>query len=366
MAMTTKKDKHKFFNPNFSTLEPYVPGKQINDSEYLKLNTNENPFGPSPRVKETIIKFLEKSESLLRLYPEPESDSLREVIAKKFSIKSNQVFIGNGSDEVLSLCFLSFFAGRGCLSFPELTYSFYPSIAKLFKIPFSTFQLKKDFFLDLTNIDRNSQSVIFPNPNAITGIALPVDEIDRFVKENPDKLIIIDEAYADFSKGSCVSLINNYPNILVIQTFSKSRGMAGLRVGFCFGSHTLIDGLRAVKNSFNSYPVDALASLAAISAINDDVWFEDNIDNIVETRSYFSQELKKIGFRVLPSSANFVLVTHPSYKADILKNHLFKNKILVRQFPETRVSNWLRITIGKREECDLLLSILKQKISEAN
>ncbi|MDA9719361.1 aminotransferase class I/II-fold pyridoxal phosphate-dependent enzyme [Betaproteobacteria bacterium] len=364
--MTTKNDKHKFFNPNVNTLEPYVPGKQINDSEYLKLNTNENPFGPSPRVKETIIKFLENSESLLRLYPEPESDSLRKVIAKRYAIKSEQVFIGNGSDEVLSLCFLTFFAGRGCLSFPELTYSFYPSIAKLFKIPFSTFKLRKDFSLDLTNIDPDSKSVIFPNPNAITGIALSIDVIDRFVRENPDKLIIIDEAYADFSKGSCIPLIKNYSNILVTQTFSKSRGMAGLRVGFCFGEQSLIDGLRAVKNSFNSYPVDALASLAAISATNDDLWFENNIENIVKTRSYFSQELEKIGFRVLPSSANFVLITHPNLSADILKDHLFKNKILVRHFPETSVSNWLRITIGKREDCDLILSVLKQKISGKN
>ena len=364
--MSTKKDKHKFFNPNLNTLEPYVPGKQINDSEYLKLNTNENPFGPSPRVKQTIIKFLENSEALLRLYPEPESDSLREVIAKRFAIKSDQVFVGNGSDEVLSLCFLAFFAGRGCLSFPELTYSFYPSIAKLFKIPFSTFQLKKDFSLDLIDIDPDSKSVIFPNPNAITGIALSIDVIDRFVRENPDKLIIIDEAYADFSKGSCVSLINNYSNILVTQTFSKSRGMAGLRVGFCFGSESLINGLRAVKNSFNSYPVDTLASIAAISATHDDLWFEKNIDTIVKTRSYFSRELEKIGFRVLPSSANFVLITHPSLEADTLNDHLFKNKILVRHFPETSVSNWLRITIGKRKDCDMLISVLKQKISGAN
>ena len=364
--MTTKNDKQKFLNPNVNTLEPYVPGKQINDSEYLKLNTNENPFGPSPRVKETIIKFLENSEALLRLYPEPESDSLRKVIAKRFAIESDQVFVGNGSDEVLSLCFLAFFAGRGCLSFPELTYSFYPSIAKLFKVPFSTFQLKKDFSLDLTNINPDSESVIFPNPNAITGIALSIDVIDRFVKANPNKLIIIDEAYVDFSRGSCVSLINNYSNILVIQTFSKSRGMAGLRVGFCFGSESLIDGLRAVKNSFNSYPVDTLATLAAISATNDDLWFENNIDTIVKTRSYFSRELEKIGFRVLPSSANFVLITHASLEANTLKDHLFKNKILVRHFPETSVSNWLRITIGKREDCDVLLSVLKQKISGAN
>ena len=364
--MTTKNDKHKFFNPNVNTLEPYVPGKQINDNEYLKLNTNENPLGPSPRVKETIIKFLENSESLLRLYPEPESDSLRKVIAKRFAIKSEQVFVGNGSDEVLSLCFLAFFADRGYLSFPELTYSFYPSIAKLFKIPFSTFQLKKDFSLDLSDIDPDSKSVIFPNPNAITGIALSIDAIDRFVRENPDKLIIIDEAYADFSKGSCIPLINSYSNILVIQTFSKSRGMAGLRVGFCFGGQSLIDGLRSVKNSFNSYPVDTLASLAAISATNDDLWFENNIENIVKTRSYFSQELEKIGFRVLPSSTNFVLITHPNLEAEFLRDHLFKNKILVRHFPETSVSNWLRITIGKREDCDLLLSVLKQKISGAN
>ena len=364
--MTTKNFKHKFLNPNVNTLEPYVPGKQINDSEYLKLNTNENPFGPSPCVKETIVKFLENSEALLRLYPESESDSLREVIAKKFAIKSDQIFVGNGSDEVLSLCFLAFFAGRGCLSFPELTYSFYPSIAKLFKIPFSTFQLKKDFSLDLTNINPDSKSVIFPNPNAITGIALPIDVIDQFVKENPDKLIIIDEAYADFSKDSCVSLINNYSNILIIQTFSKSRGMAGLRVGFCFGSKPLIDGLRTVKNSFNSYPVDTLATLAARSAVEDDLWFKNNIATIVKTRSYFSQELEKIGFRVLPSSANFVLITHPRLEAETLRDHLFKNKILVRHFPKTRVSNWLRITIGKRADCDVLLSVLKQKISGAN
>ncbi len=364
--MTKKIEKQKFLNPNINTLEPYVPGKQINDSEYLKLNTNENPFGPSPHVKETIIKFLENSESLLRLYPEPESDSLRKAIAKRFAIKSEQVFVGNGSDEVLSLCFLAFFAGRGCLSFPELTYSFYPSIAKLFEIPFSTFQLKKDFSLDLTNINPDAKSVIFPNPNAITGIALSIDVIDQFVRENPDKLIIIDEAYADFSKSSCIPLINNYSNILVIQTFSKSRGMAGLRVGFCFGGPSLIDGLRAVKNSFNSYPVDTLASLAAISATNDNLWFENNIEKIVKTRSYFSQELEKIGFRVLPSSANFVLITHPILEAQIIRDHLFENKILVRHFPNTRVSNWLRITIGKRDDCDLLLSVLKQKVLRTN
>ncbi len=362
--MTRKNPNHIFFNPNVNTLKPYVPGQQTNDTEYVKLNTNENPFGPSPRVKETIIQFLENSESQLRLYPEPESDSLRKVIAQKFSIRDDEVFVGNGSDEVLSLCFLSFFAERGTLSFPELTYSFYPSIAKLFKIPFSTFKLKKDFSLDLNFVDQKSASIIFPNPNAVTGIALPVKKIESFVCKNPNKLIIIDEAYADFNRASCVPLIKKYSNLLVIQTFSKSRGMAGLRIGICFGNSYLINGLRSVKNSFNSYPIDSLANIAAISAIQDESWFEKNISMIIEIRSYFMLELEKLGFKVLPSSANFVLATHPVIKAKVLREYLNLNKILVRHFPNTIVSNWLRITIGTRENCNLILTVLKQKISE--
>ena len=361
--MTCNSTTKKFLNPNLTTLQPYVPGEQTQENVFIKLNTNENPFGPSPNVLKTIKEFLNLSGQSLRLYPEPESDSLRNALAKRYSCKKENIFVGNGSDEVLSLCFLAFFANRGLLSFPKLTYSFYPSIANLFNIPYERFPLNENFELDLNKIPSEATSVIFPNPNALTGIILKRKTIEETLQKNHQKLFIIDEAYADFSDQSCVDLVNKYDNLLITQTFSKSRSLAGLRIGFSFGNEKLIEALTSVKNSFNSYPVDKIASMAATSALENDEWYKDKIKQIKTNKNFLSSELQNLGFRVLPSSANFILITHNDYSGLELKNTLMRDKILVRHFEHQDISNWIRVTIGTLDECTSVLDCLKRKIA---
>ena len=361
--MTYNSTTKKFLNPNLTTLQPYVPGEQTQENVFIKLNTNENPFGPSPNVLKAIKEFLAFSGQSLRLYPEPESDSLRNALAKRYSCKKENIFVGNGSDEVLSLCFLAFFANRGLLSFPKLTYSFYPSIANLFNVPYERFPLNENFELDLDQIPDKATSVIFPNPNALTGIVVKRKTIEEVLRRNHQKLFIIDEAYADFSDQSCVDLVNKHENLLITQTFSKSRGLAGLRIGFSFGNENLITALTSVKNSFNSYPVDKIASIAATSALENDEWYKDKIKQIEINKNFLSNELQNLGFRVLPSSANFILTTHNNYSGLELKNILLREKILVRHFEYQDISNWVRVTIGTFAECTKVSDCLKKELA---
>ena len=362
--MKNIKIKSKFLNPLINTLQPYTPGQQAFQRPTCKLNTNENPWGPSPRVKKAIIDYIQDDGDNLKLYPESNSDKLRKKLATKNKIKKENVYVGNGSDEVLALSFLTFFSGRGKLCFPDVTYSFYPSLAKLFEIPCEILETSKNFEINLGDISKKTSSVIFPNPNAITGLGLKKNYIEKYLTLHPNVFFIIDEAYVDFGAETCLPLINHYKNILIIQTFSKSRSLAGLRIGTCYGDPDLINALNATKNSFNSYPVDRIASVAAIASIDDQKWHIDHINKIILNRNYLTNQLKELGFKVLKSEGNFIFVNHKNVKAKELYDFLYENKIVVRYFSSKRIENWLRITIGTKSECDLVISNIKKKLSE--
>ena len=357
--MTKQRLYKKFWSPIVNKLTPYAPGEQPITNDYVKLNTNENPSGPSLHVKEAIINELKKTGANLRLYPKPESDDLRKAIANYYKINNNQVFVGNGSDEVLAFCFQALLCQRGVLALPEITYSFYPSLAKLFGISTNSIRLADDFSFGLDNLNSDIGSVIFANPNATTGISLTKNYIRKCLIANPDKLFIVDEAYVDFGAQSCVNLIKKHKNILVTQTFSKSRGLAGVRLGFAMGDFSLIYALRQVKNSFNTYPVDRLAYCAGIASLQDKKWFKSNKEKIIENRKLLTLKLEKLGFRVLPSHGNFVLTSHTKIQAKKIVSELKKNKILVRHFNKNKIKNWLRISIGTKRECEKLLKVLR-------
>ncbi len=357
--MSKQRLSKKFWSPNVNKLTPYTPGEQPLTNDYIKLNTNENPSGPSLHVRGAIIKSLKTTGTNLRLYPEPESGDLRKTIAKYHKINMNQVFVGNGSDEVLAFCFQAFLCKRGTLAMPEITYSFYPSLAKLFDIKTKLIYLESDFSFSLENLNSSISSVIFANPNATTGISLTKKYIRNFLIANPDKLVIVDEAYVDFGAQSCVSLIKNHKNIVITQTFSKSRGLAGIRLGFAIGDYNLISALNKVKNSFNTYPVDRLASCAGIASLKDKNWFESNKSKIIENRKFLTNRLEKLGFKVLPSQGNFILASHVKAKATTIFSELKKNKILVRHLSNNKIKNWLRISIGTKSDCEKLLKVLK-------
>ena len=358
--MSKKRLSKKFWNPTVCKLTPYVAGEQPINNDYIKLNTNENPSGPSLHVKDAIINVLKTTGADLRLYPDPECRDLRKAIALYYKINMNQVFVGNGSDEVLAFCFQALLSKRGTLALPEITYSFYPSLAKLFEIKTELIKLVNDFSFSLENLNPNINSVIFANPNATTGISLTRNYVRKFLIANPNKLVIVDEAYVDFGAQSCVNLIKSHKNIIVTQTFSKSRGLAGIRLGFAMGDYGLISAIARVKNSFNTYPVDRLASCAGIASLKDKTWFEFNKEKIIENRKFLTLRLEKLGFHVLPSQGNFVLTSHPKIQAENIFTELKKNKILVRHFNKNKIKNWLRISIGTKRECEKLLKILKK------
>lgn len=362
--MPKQKLSKRFWNPLISDLSPYTPGEQPLNQEYIKLNTNENPTGPSIKVKTAIIKALKTTGADLRLYPDPESESLKKALAKYYSVRSSQIFVGNGSDEVLAFCFQGLLSKRGLLAMPEITYSFYPSLAKLFEVTTELINISSDFSFALNKVKSNISSVIFANPNATTGIELKKKCIEEFLIKKPNILVIVDEAYVDFGGQSCIPLTKKYKNILVTRTFSKSRGLAGIRLGFAVGDLSLIHALNRVKNSFNSYPIDRLTSVAGIASLNDKIWFNKNKEKIIESREFLSKKLKGLGFNVLPSQANFILTSHLNLSGIKIFNELKNNKILVRHFTDSKVKNWIRISIGTRKECKEILKILKLIISE--
>mgnify|MGYP001180145030 FL=1 len=360
--MTKQRLSKKFWNPYLNELSPYTPGEQPTTGNYIKLNTNENPLGPSTHVKNAILKVLKTNGTELRLYPEPESQSLKKVISQHYKVNNNQIFVGNGSDEVLAFCFQALLANRGNLAIPEITYSFYPSLAKLFAININFIKLSNNFSFNLNNLNSNVSSVLFANPNATTGIALNKIQIQQFLTKNPQILVIVDEAYVDFGAQSCISLIKKYKNILITRTFSKSRGLAGMRLGFAVGNHDLIHALNLVKNSFNTYPVDKLASAAGIASLKDKKWFDSNKQKIIRNREFLTRKLKTIGFEVLPSQANFILASHLKVSGTKIFSELKKNKIIVRHFNNPKIKNWVRISIGTKVQCEKLLKVLKSII----
>lgn len=347
----------KFWSQFVHDLDPYVPGEQPKVAGLIKLNTNENPYPPSPNIASTISA---EQIATLRLYPDPNSSALKQNIADYYQLQANQVFVGNGSDEVLALAFMAFFKQSLPLLFPDITYSFYPVYCNLFDIKSTAIPLDDDFEIDLDSYPLDNGGVIFPNPNAPTGIGKSLAGIESFLQKNTNSVVVVDEAYIDFGGETAAHLIDRYDNLLVIQTFSKSRSLAGSRVGFALASEALIAGLDRVKNSFNSYPIDRLAELAAIAALQDKVYFQQCCEKIIQTREWTSQQLQDLGFRVLPSQANFIMAKPTAIDAESLFLKLREENILVRYFSADRINEYLRITIGTADEMQQLIDAVKR------
>lgn len=345
----------KYWSDLVKQLRPYEPGEQPWMDGVLKLNTNENPFGPSPKVLSAIEGQLGNQ---LRLYPPPNADLLKQAIADYYGLKDSQIFLGNGSDEILAHVFNGLLKKALPLLFPDITYSFYPVFCQLYDIDFEEIPLKDDLSIDLTDYEVPNGGIIFPNPNAPTGRLLAIGEIEYLLKANRNSVVVIDEAYIDFGGQSSIGLLTDNPNLIVTQTMSKSRSMAGMRIGFALGSANLIEGLERVKNSFNSYPLGHLQIAAGISAIEDSDYFKDTCQRVIHNRAKLTIDLEELGFSVVPSAGNFVLVRH--FRASALKiyGQLKNNGILVRHFNKQRLDNFLRITVGTTEQNDQLVAAL--------
>lgn len=350
----------KFLSPAVRALTPYVPGEQPRDRAYIKLNTNENPYPPSPAV---LAAIRGATSGDLRLYPDPDSTALRDAVAACHGIRRENVFVGNGSDEVLALAFMAFFKQERPLLFPDITYSFYPVYCDLFGIRARTIPLAEDFSIDLAAYPEDNGGVILPNPNAPTGRFLALAEIEKLLARNTETVVAIDEAYVDFGGESAIGLISRHPNLLVIQTLSKSRSLAGLRVGFAVAQEALIDGLQRVKNSFNSYPLDRLSLAGAVAAMADQEYFDQTRRDIISTRERTAEQLAGLGFAVVPSTANFLFVRHPARRAAELFAELKRKGILVRHFNLPRISDHLRITVGTDAEMQTLVTTMGRILS---
>lgn len=347
----------KFWSDCVHQLDPYVPGEQPKVANLIKLNTNENPYPPAPAVLQVLNQ---QAVNDLRLYPDPESVALREQLAKTYDVNTEQVFVGNGSDEVLGLAFKAFFTGKKApLLYPDITYSFYPVYCQLLAIDFKTVALDENFLIDNKGYEQANGGIIFPNPNAPTAIAKPLVAIEELLHQHTESVVIVDEAYIDFGGESAIALVDKYPNLLVTQTFSKSRSLAGARVGFAMGNAELVAGLSRVKNSFNSYPLGRLAQAMAIEALKDQDYFEQCCQKIINTRSRVEKELVELGFECLPSAANFVLAKPPK-DAEKVFAALREDNIIVRYFNKPRINEYLRITIGTDDEMQLLIDSLKK------
>jgi histidinol-phosphate aminotransferase len=339
-------------------LTPYVPGEQPRIDGLVKLNTNECPYGPSDAVIEAITR---ETGDDLRLYPDPQASSLLSAIAKYHGLSKSQVFVGNGSDEVLAHVFMGLLKHGAPLLVPDISYSFYPVYAKLYGISLREMALGPNFDIrvdDYLNAGPNG-GIIFPNPNAPTGMALPLRDVERLLMNNTNSVVVLDEAYVDFGTDSAVALIDRYPQLLVVRTLSKSRALAGMRVGYALGQAHLIEALTRIKDSFNSYPLDRLAIFGAVAAMEDVAWFERTRDRIIATRERMASALCQRGFEVLPSKANFVLARKPGYGGAEFAKALREKRVLVRNFSKpARIADFLRITVGTDEHLDLLLSAI--------
>jgi histidinol-phosphate aminotransferase len=347
----------RYWSPVVSQLSPYVPGEQPKIDNLVKLNTNENPYGPSPRVIEAIRGELGDS---LRLYPDPTASRLRQTVADYYGLEPQQVFAGNGSDEVLAHTFFALFQQSRPLLFPDIAYSFYPVYCGLYGIAHQTIPLAEDFSLRLDDYHQPNGGIIFPNPNAPTGCLLPLADIERLLEANTESVVVVDEAYIDFGGESAAPLVKRYPNLLVVQTLSKSRSLAGLRIGIALGDSALIDGLVRVKDSFNSYPMDRLALAAAVAAFEDEAYFRQVCQQVIDSREQLSGDLAELGFEVLPSAANFVFARHPQRDAEQLAAALRQEGVIVRHFKQTRIDQHLRISIGTPEQNRRLVVALRR------
>jgi len=342
---------------NVRKVVPYVPGEQPNTENMIKLNTNENPYPPSPDV---VTALKEMDFDKLRLYPDPTSQNLVNTLASYYGLLPEQVFVGVGSDDVLALSFLTFFQSGKPILFPDITYSFYDVWADLYRIPYECPELNENFKICVEDYYKDNGGIIFPNPNAPTGIFMELDEIRKILEHNLDVIVIVDEAYIDFGGTSALSLLAEYENLLIVQTFSKSRSLAGMRIGYGMGHPKLIQYLNDVKYSFNSYTMDQTSLLIGEKAVKDDNYFKETISKIIRTREWTKQELLALGFEILDSQANFLFVTNPAYEAEELLTVLREKSIYVRHFKQERIKNYLRITIGTDEEMKAVIEFLKK------
>lgn len=346
----------KFWSKRVQELDPYTPGEQPQDQQYIKLNTNENPYPPSPKAIEAMQNA---SDENMRLYPDPNCHGLKQAIAEYYALPVEQVFVGNSSDEVLAHTFVALLKHDKPLLYPDISYSFYPCYCKLFGINATQIPLAEDFTIQPKDYEQENGGIVFPNPNAPSGILLSLGKIEEILKANPDSVIVIDEAYIDFGGDTAIPLIAKYPNLLITQTFSKSRSLAGLRVGFALGQKELIEGLERVKNSFNAYPLDRAALQGSIASINDKKYFEETCNKIIKTREETTAALEKMNFTVLPSKTNFIFakpdLTLNKTNAKDLYLKLKEEGVLVRYFNAPRINEFLRITIGTDEEMRIFL-----------
>ena len=345
----------RFWSPIVRTLTPYVPGEQPRVDGLVKLNTNENPYPPSAKVLDAI----NAATARLRLYPDPRATALREAIAARYKVSPDEVFVGNGSDEILAHAFQALLRHDAPLLFPDITYSFYPVYCGLYGVPFGEVPLDAAMRVEIADYRRPCSAILIANPNAPTGIGLSRETIETLLAEHPDQLVVVDEAYVDFGGDSAIPLVARHENLLVIQTLSKSRALAGLRVGFAIGQPSLIEALERVKDSFNSYPLDCLAMAGAVASIQDDVWFQDTRSRIMASRGALDRDLAALGFEVLPSQANFLFARHPRHGGADLAAGLRQHNVLVRHFKKPRIQDFLRITVGTDEQCRRLVEVLR-------
>lgn len=346
----------KLWTENLRKIEPYVPGEQSEDKDIIKLNANENPYPPSPMAEQAIKEFNADS---LRLYPNANATELKQALADYYNVKTNNIFLGNGSDDVIAVAFQALFNSDLPIVYPDLTYSFYPVWCSLFNIPYKTYPVDDDFRINVEDYKEKNGGVIIPNPNAPTSIGESTDFVEKLLEYNQDSVVIIDEAYVDFGGESSVELTKKYKNLLVTGTFSKSRSLAGLRIGFAVGSEKLISVLEAVKNSYNSYTIDSLSIKAGKASILDDEYFKETCRKVIDTREYVTAQMREMGFKVLDSSTNFIFATKDGCSMKDMFEYLKTKKVYIRYFSIPRIENYVRITIGTDEEMAIFLRELK-------
>ena len=336
---------------------PYIPGEQPKDTNVIKLNTNENPYPPAPAVRDILDGF---DISRMRLYPTPDASELTNAIAERYGLKPSQMFVGVGSDDVISMAFLTFFNSDKPIFFPDITYSFYDVWADIYRIPYKTMPLRSDLTINADDYKQQNGGIIFPNPNAPTGILESVDMIEDIIKANPDCVVMIDEAYIDFGGESCLPLIEKYENLLVIQTFSKSRSMAGMRIGFAMGSEKLIKYMNDVKFSINSYTMNTVTQICGAAAVRDEEYFRDTVQKIIDTREYSKKKLTELGFKFPDSKSNFIFASPQKKSAEYVFTELKKRKIFVRWWDKPIIRDYLRISIGTPDEMNALFEALEE------
>lgn len=342
---------------NVRRVVPYTPGEQPKEKNIIKLNTNENPYPPAPAVRDILNNY---NVSDMRLYPNPDSEILVNAIAERYGLKPSQVFVGVGSDDVISMAFMTFFNSDKPILFPDVTYSFYDVWADVYRIPYKTCPLREDFTINPDDYRQENGGIIFPNPNSPTGVLESTEMIEDILKANPDSVVMIDEAYIDFGGKSCLSLIDKYENLLVIQTFSKSRSMAGMRIGFAMGSEKLIKYMNDVKFSVNSYTMNSITQVCGAEAVRDGKYFTDTVDRIIATRERSKKRFAELGFTFTDSMSNFIFASHSEKDAGYIFEELKKRKIFVRYWNKPRINNYMRITVSTDDEMNALFKALEE------